>query len=206
MTLPTEHDSANAVQLLMGGRIDRVDIYRAEDGETVYVRVVDYKSSHHEFTVKSVTEDMNVQLLLYLFTLCSPQNRALFADAEGRVPTRVLPASMVYISPKESTREGALLPCRSGVVLGDPEILRAVENHPDPETTFLPSASRNKKGEITGKGLYSAEQMADLEGILRSAILDTAATMYDGCAYRTPSEEACRYCRVRGSCGVYSGQ
>ena len=206
MTLPTEHDSANAVQLLMGGRIDRVDIYRAEDGETVYVRVVDYKSSHHEFTVKSVTEDMNVQLLLYLFTLCSPQHRALFADAEGRVPTRVLPASMVYVSPKESTREGALLPCRSGVVLGNPEILRAVENHPDSETTFLPSASRNKKGEITGKGLYSAEQMADLEGILRSAILDTAATMYDGCAYRTPSEEACRYCRVRGSCGVYSGQ
>ena len=206
MTLPTEHDSDSAVKLLMGGRIDRVDVYRAEDGETVYVRVVDYKSSYHDFTVKSVTEDMNIQLLLYLFTLCSPQNRALFADKEERIPTRVLPASMVYVSPKESTKEGSLLPCRSGVVLNDPEILRAVENHPDTETTFLPSVSRNKKGELTGKGLYSSAQMADLEGILRSAILDTATSMYDGCAHRTPSEDACKYCRVRDCCGVFTGK
>jgi hypothetical protein len=113
---------------------------------------------------------------------------------------------MVYVSPKESTKEGALLPCRSGVVLDDPEILRAVENHPDPETTFLPSVSRNKKGDLTGKGLYSAAQMADLESILRSSILDTATSMYDGCAHRTPSEDACKYCRVRDCCGVFAGK
>ena len=89
----TDGGEEGAVRLLLGGRIDRVDLYRSPDGETVYVRVVDYKSSRHDFTVRSVTEDMNIQLLLYLFTLCSPQNRALFAGADGRLPVSVKPAS-----------------------------------------------------------------------------------------------------------------
>ena len=199
--LPTPHQTENeAVRLLLGGRIDRVDLYRAEDGETVYVRVIDYKSSKHEFSVKSVTEDMNIQLLLYLFTLCSPENRALFADAAGNLPSRVLPASAVYVSPDESDRRGSLLPCRTGIVLGDPEVLEAANPHE--EYNFLPSVKRGKDGEYTGKGLCSPQFMADLETILHKAIKDTAAAMYDGGAERTPSDDACKYCRMKGSCGV----
>lgn len=195
-----EENPAETVKLLLGGRIDRVDLYRAADGETVYVRVIDYKSSRHEFTTKSIVGDMNVQLLLYLFTLCSPENRALFADEQGRVPARVLPASAVYISPDESARDGTILPCRTGVVLGEPEILEAANS--DPEAVYLPSVRRGKAGELTGKGLCSPEQMADLEDILKTAIRDTAATMYSGQAGRTPSAEACRYCRMKGSCAL----
>ncbi|MBR5123988.1 MAG: PD-(D/E)XK nuclease family protein, partial [Clostridia bacterium] len=202
--LPTKSDAeASAVKLLLGGRIDRVDLYRAADGETVYVRVVDYKSSKHEFTPKSVTEDMNIQLLLYLFTLCSPENRSLFTDSEGRAPKQVLPASAVYLSPDESDRGGALLPCRTGVVLGDPEILDAVNG--DSDTVFLPSVRRNKSGELTGKGLYSREQISELETLLHTAIRDTAAAMYGGGAQRTPSDDACKYCPMKGSCGVCAG-
>ena len=202
--LPTKYPAeSDAVRLLLGGRIDRVDMYRAEDGETVYVRVIDYKSSKHEFTTRSVTEDMNIQLLLYLFTLCSPENRALFTDELGRAPKQVLPASAVYLSPDESDRGGAILPCRTGVVLGDPEILDAANG--DDTQTYLPSVKRNKSGEFTGKGLCSREQMADLENLLKTTIRDTAALMYSGRAARTPSDNACKYCRMKGSCGVCSG-
>ncbi len=202
--LPTSKPSdGDAVKLLLGGRIDRVDLYRAEDGETVYVRVVDYKSSKHEFTTQSVTEDMNIQLLLYLFTLCSPENRALFADADGEPPRQVLPASAVYLSPDESDRGGAILPCRTGVVLGEPELLTAANS--DETQIFLPSVKRNKAGEFTGKGLLSRDQLAELEALLKSTIKDTAAEMYAGCASRTPSDAACQYCRMKGSCGVGCG-
>ena len=200
---PTKHGAeSQAVRLLLGGRIDRVDLYRAEDGETVYVRVVDYKSSKHEFSTRSVTEDMNIQLLLYLFTLCSPENRALFADEHGTSPKQVLPASAVYLSPDETDRGGAILPCRTGVVLGDPEILQAANS--DDTQTYLPSVKRNKNGEFTGKGLCSREQLIELEELLKSAIRDTAAQMYGGSAIRTPSDNACKYCRIKGSCGVCS--
>ena len=199
--LPTRADAnRKAVKLLLGGRIDRVDMYRADDGETVYVRVVDYKSSKHDFSVRSVTEDMNIQLLLYLFTLCSPENRALFAAETGTLPTRVLPASAVYMSPDESDRMGTLLPCRTGIVLGDPEIIAAA--NPDDTQTYLPSVRRGKDGGFTGKGLCTAAFMAELETILHDAIRDTAAAMYSGCAKRTPSDNACKFCRMKDSCGV----
>jgi ATP-dependent helicase/nuclease subunit B len=199
--LPTRQNGQNkAVKLLLGGRIDRVDMYRAEDGETVYVRVVDYKSSKHDFTVRSITEDMNIQLLLYLFTLCSPENRALFAAENGTLPTRVLPASAVYMSPDESDRGGQLLPCRTGIVLEDPEILVAANS--DDTQTFLPSVRRGKDGGFTGKGLCTPAYMAELETILHDAIRNTAAAMYSGCANRTPSDDACKFCRMKASCGV----
>jgi ATP-dependent helicase/DNAse subunit B len=169
----------------------------------VYVRVVDYKSSKHDFTPKSVTEDMNIQLLLYLFTLCSPENRSLFADSEGQIPKQVLPASAVYVSPDESDRGGSLLPCRTGVVLGEPEILEAVNG--DADTVYLPSVRRNKNGELTGKGLYSREQITELETLLHTAIRETASAMYGGGAQRTPSDTACKYCPMKGSCGVCAG-
>lgn len=204
MSEQQKHTTAgDAVRLLLGGRIDRVDIYRGQDGETVYVRVVDYKSSRHEFTTASITEDMNIQLLLYLFTLCSPENRALFADEQGNIPKRVLPASAVYLSPDETDRGGAILPCRTGVILEEPEILNATES--DEDLTYLPSVKRNRSGELTGKGLCSAEQLHELEQLLRSAVRDTAAAMYDGCASRTPSDQACAYCRVRESCSARKG-
>jgi hypothetical protein len=195
-----DDDEASPIKLLMGGRIDRVDIYRAEDGETVYVRVIDYKSSRHELTLRSVTEDMNIQLLLYLFTLCSPQNRALFADGNGTLPTRVLPASAVYVSPDESDKEGTLLPCRTGIVLGDSEVMKAASA--DEEMTFLPSVRRAKNGAITVKGMMTAEEMAELETTLRDTVTETAAVMYSGNACRTPSQNACAYCPVRTACGV----
>jgi len=195
-----QHTGSDAVKLLLGGRIDRVDLYRGEDGETVYVRVVDYKSSKHEFSTASITEDMNIQLLLYLFTLCSPENRALFADENGRIPREVLPAAAVYLSPDESDRGGAILPCRTGVVLGEQEILEAVCS--DDAAIYLPSVKRNRSGELTGKGLRTREQMQELEVLLHSVIRDTASAMYEGCASRTPSDRACAYCRMKGSCSV----
>ena len=199
--LPTQQDSGNnAVKLLLGGRIDRVDMYRADDGETVYIRVVDYKSSKHDFSVRSVTEDMNIQLLLYLFTLCSPENKVLFAEETGKLPTRVLPASAVYVSPDESDRMGMLLPCRTGIVLDNAELLEAANS--DDTQTYLPSVRRGKDGGFTGKGLCSAEYIAELETILHTAIRDTASAMYGGCANRTPSENACKFCRMKDSCGV----
>ncbi len=176
------------IRLLLGGRIDRVDLFRSPDGETVYVRVVDYKSSKHEFSPTALKGKMDIQLLLYLFTLCSPENRALFADRKGKVPTQVLPAAAVYMSPDESDRAGIIRAKRTGVMVDEPEITGAVG-----DAAFWPSAK---------KGLLSSSAMAELQDLLRETILDTAAVMYAGCAGRTPSEEACRYCRVREACAA----
>ena len=43
---------------------------------------------------------------------------------------------------------------------------------------------------------------AELESLLQTAIRDTAAAMYSGCADRTPSGDACKFCRMKDACGV----
>lgn len=196
----TSMGAEDPVTLLLGGRIDRVDFYRGEDGKTVFVRVVDYKASRHEFSAKSVTEDMNIQLLLYLFTLCSPENRALFADGDATLPETVFPASAVYISPDETSRDGEILPCRTGVILEDTDILKAANE--DLDVAYLPSVKRDRSQNLVGNGLVSRDSMLELENLLKEAILDTARNMYEGDAKRTPSKDACKFCMMKGYCSL----
>lgn len=51
----------------INGIIDRVDVY--EDNDNAYVRVIDYKTSNKEFNYGSFYEGIDMQLLIYLFSL-----------------------------------------------------------------------------------------------------------------------------------------
>lgn len=197
ITTPPEE---SPVQLLLEGRVDRVDFFRSSDGETVYVRVVDYKSSEHDLSLSSIQKDMDIQLLLYLFSLCSPENRALFTDKDGRVPTRVLPAAAVYMYPKESGDNGAISTLRTGITISEAEVVEAVSH--DPAAVYVPSAKRDESGKLVGKGLISSEDMAKFQDVLVETIKSTAAAIYSGCAHRTPTSDACGYCRLKDVCEV----
>lgn len=184
------------VRIIMGGIIDRVDVFR--DGKTVYVRVIDYKSSKHIFTEKSVVGEMNIQLLLYLFTLCSPENRALFADENGELPDTVLPAEALYISPTESTRDGSIAPTRSGIIMNHEVVLTAAS--PERDLTYLPGVTRNKAGELSGASLVSFEHMQTLQTVVETVIKEAATALYSGQADRIPDGKSCRYCVFFTSC------
>ena len=187
------------VRLKMGGVIDRVDVYRTQDGQKAYIRVVDYKSSRHELSEKTMTEDMDVQLLLYLFTLCAPQNRHLFADENGNLPECVLPAQAMYLSPKEDTDTGDISAVRTGLMLDEEAVIRAATHELDP--AYLPSGIKiAKDGSLSGKALCSAERLEALEALLKETIQQHARDMYSGVACRTPSPEGCNYCKLREGC------
>lgn len=196
---PVGIEKGKPVLLKMGGVIDRVDVYRTTDGKRAYIRVVDYKSSKHEFSEKTMTEDMDVQLLLYLFTLCSESNRHLFADENGQIPESVLPAQAMYLSPKEDTDTGEITPVRTGIILHDDDVLRAAAK--ELNLTYLPSGiSMNKNGDLSGQALCTKERMDELEALLHETILEQAQAMYSGVATRTSSAAGCQYCRMREGC------
>lgn len=187
------------VLLKMGGIIDRVDVYRTTDGKRVYIRVVDYKSSKHELSEKTMTEDMDVQLLLYLFTLCAENNRHLFADENGRLPDVVLPAEALYLSPEVDGDTGDISPVRTGLVLGDEDILRAVNRDLNPD--YLPAGIKvSKDGSLSGKALCDLERMQELEKLLRDIIREQAQAMYEGNACRRASSDGCKFCLMREGC------
>ena len=61
------------------GSIDRVDTY-TENGEQ-YVRVVDYKSGIKKFKLSDILYGLNLQMFVYLFTLCKSNNELAGKEA-----------------------------------------------------------------------------------------------------------------------------
>ncbi len=196
---PLPIPSDETTNVLMRGRIDRVDAYRSSDGKRVYVRVIDYKSSKHDFKEQDMVKDLNIQLMLYLFTLCAPVNRRLFADEQGNLPEEVLPAQALYISPDESSEDGSILPYRSGIIRREDEVLTAISAGMNNE--YLLNAI-DKKGKPNKARLCTPEHMAELENTLKEVISETVSNLCSGQAHRTPSTKACAYCAMREGCAI----
>ncbi|MCL2539200.1 MAG: PD-(D/E)XK nuclease family protein [Oscillospiraceae bacterium] len=137
------------------GKIDRVDVAEI-DGE-FYVRVVDYKTGSKKFSLDDVYYGLNIQMLIYLFSL-----------TENGYPghSKLLPAGVLYMPSDPqlnnlNAKTGAFgNPYRmDGLVLSDPRIVGAMEK--DGEGVFIPVTT--KDGVVKG----AADKLADLEELGR---------------------------------------
>ncbi len=128
---------SDGTEIRMKGVIDRIDVYR-EDGCT-YVRVVDYKTGKKEFSLSDIYKGLNLQLLLYLFTVWkSPPGE--FRDALTGGSGEIIPAGALYFSarPGETASDGIVdgdegfrlavkNVSRTGLVLSDRHIIEAMD-------------------------------------------------------------------------------
>lgn len=196
--------------LTVTGIADRVDGW-VRDGR-LYLRVVDYKTGRKSFSLSDVWHGMGLQMLLYLFTL-QKNGRSLY-DREA-VPAGVLyvPARDDILSaPSDMTDEElaekrAAGLRRSGLILDDPEILRAMEGGDSPRR--LPV--KWKDGAPSGEALASAERL----GLLSRHIDDTLFALAEGLRrgdiaanpyYKGPQDHACQYCEYAAACRFSEGE
>jgi len=157
-------------KVVLSGKIDRVDLY--QENETLYLRVVDYKSGKHEFKLSDVASGLDVQLVLYLFALLSSQTN------------HAIPAGSQFLFAQKE--DGKLCIQRSGFLLDDDAVKTAWED---------------EKGRFT-KALkaQTLDEMTDLERQMKEAVSSAAERILAGEAQKTPSEDACRFCPVRTAC------
>ena len=161
----------NGARVSLSGKVDRIDLY--DDGETLYVRVIDYKSGEHKFSVNDVRNGMDVQLVLYLFAV-------LAAD-----PEKFTAAGAQYLY--AATEKGKLGIHRSGFLLGDEQLLTAADRT---EGTVY----------IKKMLLQTQEEIASLGKDMQTAVISAAERILAGEAQKTPSENACKFCPVRLHC------
>lgn len=169
-------------RILMSGKIDRVDFYRR--GDEVYLRVIDYKSSAHDVSLDDLRHGLNLQLFIYLFALCNRE--------------RIHPAGAMYVAAAEAAGKPA--PDRAGLLVGDKDLLLAMNDELDPR--YLAGISETKDGTLSGKALTDEESLDALERDIRETLFRIGQDMLCGRAPRTPSEDACRYCCIKDSCPV----
>ncbi len=210
--LPAVVVSEPDAELRVGGKVDRVDGW-IKDGK-LYLRVVDYKSGRKAFDLASVRMGLDIQMLLYLFTL-QKEGKAYFGRDIEPAGVLYLPArdeiltAERNISPEklQSEREKQLK--RSGLLLAEPEVLRAMEHESLQEPHFLPLRV-GKDGNVAGS-IASAAQLGRLGAYVDKLLRQIAGEIRDGNIDADPcchseDDSFCQYCDWAGACHFQDGR
>lgn len=187
-------------KIILSGQVDRVDVLRTEDD--TFVRVMDYKTGHKKFDLNDVINGLNMQMLLYLFTI-----RRNGQDRYGNV----VPAGVLYVPAKaasgrvardvaqdqlrgEIIKEGRM----SGLLLDNETVKNAVDTA---HTGTIIAA--NKKGEYDN--LIGSSQLSLLEDVVMDNVRNMGESLHCGKIPADPKfggtyKLSCEYCRYADVC------
>lgn len=201
--IPAIDVSGNTMSAKLGGKVDRVDSWEHEGKN--YFRVIDYKTGSKDFDNCDLLTGYGMQMLLYLFAL---QDNGEDVVGKNPVPAGVqyFPARVPLITSKgaltaeEADKERMKHWKRKGLLLGDENVLLAMENA---ESPIRMPYSRKKDG-ISGS-LADHKQFMQLRkfvfGRVGEMVDDIASGNVDANPYsRGKSFDACSYCPYDSVC------
>ncbi len=192
------------------GVADRVDGWLHEG--KLYLRVVDYKTGQKEFSLSEVLQGMNLQMLLYLFTLSD--------GAQQRYGHEIVPAGIMYVPARAPmlstdtaldadavTAERSKELRRSGLLLDSESVKEAWEH--GAEKRYIPIKIRY--GRPVPDSLASLERLGLLDRHIRRTLSGMAKELRAGSIaadpfFRSQSDNACLNCDYRGACQFAEGR
>lgn len=199
---PAKIRTPGGADIAVHGVVDRVDVMR--DGDTAYLRIVDYKTGSTKFSLENVLHGFNLQMLLYLFTLTEDAD----SKFRGMRPAGILymPAKRPVRTDKEAPEDPNYIPelRMSGLVLGDSTVIAGMER--DGLGRYIP-AKLNASGEVGKQNRTATEQLfRELHRHISRLLLQMADHLRAGDIRRTPvngkDKPACQYCDYAAVCGV----
>lgn len=211
---PIRFPLPDGTTLSVGGIADRVDTYE-KDGKT-YVRIVDYKTGEKEFAYSDVLRGLNLQLLIYLFSVCKTDKES-FLRVLGENPT---PAGILYFSAKPpkvdfgvehviGTEEAERLEeesvaaesRRSGLMLSDRDVILAQD--PGLTMSYVPKFKVGKDGSWKlGDSYRDGEGMEAAFRDVGEVLARIGTEMKSGELSPRPQRDLdpCAYCRYKMVC------
>lgn len=190
------------VMMYLEGMIDRIDIY--EDGESVLVRVIDYKSGTQEFDMDDLYHGLQLQLVLYMKVA-----REIYGRETGKA---VIPAGMYYYQLKDPifddeklSEESMLRKFRmSGYTNSDPQILDKIERGSSDLISAL--VKIKKDGDpYSYSRVLSGDDLELLEDFSLQKAVEIGKGIYAGeidpCPFQKDKKTACDYCPFLSVCG-----
>ena len=205
------HLQAESGGVRIYGIIDRVDAYKK--GEDVYLRVVDYKTGHKEFSPDDMAEGANLQMFLYLKALVESENekfRASLGVGEGGI---LIPAGVIYVKtsvrdvkvdiPDDSLADQAVKSAqgREGMILNDPEVISAMTLKYSP---VYSKRTPDKIAKTKEKFLYTEEGWQDIMQTVEGAVCRVADGIRSGVMDANPKEHKgktpCDFCEFKPIC------
>jgi len=203
----------NGVKIILNGRIDRVDMY--ENNGQKYIRVVDYKTGKTEFSLANVLYGINMQMILYLFSIISEEGKYKNCEPAGvlYMPSRELKNNRSRDS--KDTIEKFLNDNykMNGIVLRERNVISAMEKHI--QGIYIPAKiakGDSGEGELvlykkTEDNCLSSEAFRQLRKHTETLLNNFANELYNGNVSANPliidekKDNVCKYCDFWSVCG-----
>ena len=200
-------------KMRLRGRIDRVDT--CEDNDTVYVKVIDYKSGNRKFDLAALYYGLQLQLVVYM-------NAAVEMEQKKHPDKRIVPAAMLYyhiddpvveddgnMTPEE-IREKLLGELKmTGLVNENDNAVRLLDGEFTVKSDILP-LERKKDGSFSAySSVISEEDMGTISSYVNHKIRQIGNEILAGTISVNPCEQngirTCTYCAYKNVCG-YDGR
>ena len=204
ITLPLE----NGFELMLRGRIDRVD--KAVNGEELFLRIIDYKSSARNLNLVDVYYGLALQMLTYL--------DVVLTHSETWLGTKATPAGVLYFhvhNPMISSQhmlsdeklEDELLKTykMQGLLLSDEQIIQLMDTSLEAGSSKVVPAGLKKKG-----GFYNYSKVANestfsnLQQYIHTLMIDAGIDITNGGIHLNPFQKkeqiACTFCPFKSVC------
>ncbi|MBQ8230600.1 MAG: helicase-exonuclease AddAB subunit AddB [Lachnospiraceae bacterium] len=196
-------------KMRLKGRIDRIDT--AEDGEHVYVKVIDYKSGNRQFDLAALYYGLQLQLVVYM-------NAAMELEAKKHPEKEIVPAALLYYHiddptvetptelSEEELNEQILEKLRmKGVVNGEEGIVEKLDKFMGSKSSIIP-VERKKDGSFSARSsVMSSEELKIISDYVNYKVKNIGQEILAGKMELNPYEKgaasACTYCAYRKVCG-----
>ncbi len=190
--VPTKTITAdNGTSFNINGSIDRVDLWNG------YVRVVDYKTGTKNFSLSDVLVGLNVQMLIYLYSLVKGENEEFNSLSS---------AGILYAPSKREKDDNNL--AMNGIIVDNDEVINAMEKENAGE--FIPKHEYKKDGNLKGSTYVSPEVFEVMFGYVEKLIRDMGTELEKGKIPAIPTDtsnsKACKYCDYYSVCCLEKGE
>ncbi|GGB39537.1 ATP-dependent helicase/deoxyribonuclease subunit B [Lentibacillus populi] len=205
---PVRLPLANGFELMLGGRIDRVD--KAINQENLFLRIIDYKSSAKGLNLVEVYYGLTLQMLAYLDVVLS--------QSEQWLGVKATPAGVLYfhvhnpmISAKQNMNDQDIdnelfkKYKMQGLLLANEDTVKMMDTSLESGTSQIVPAGVKKNG-----GFYASSHVADqetfqiLQGHIQQLMINAGIDMTEGGVHLNPyqhkQKNACTFCSFSSVC------
>lgn len=198
----------NGEQVILEGRIDRVDVLR--DGKKTYLKVIDYKSGSKKFELSDLYYGLQIQLIVYL--------DAVLTNSEQLVKTESFPAGAFYFKiddpmvngvggDKDSIEQAINKELKmDGLVVKNIDLIEKMDETLKTENAsdILPVKLKKDGDFSASSSVFEDEQLKELISHVRNLISEISTEILKGKIRveptKTKNRTSCEYCELSSIC------